>query len=460
MQISIEELISRVLRIPQSEVTTGLSFQDIPEWDSLQHVQIMVALEEHVGIPINGEAVAQLTSVASIKSFVDHVERTGSSPGPEWLQERAVIDDDADADSQAKSLSRGLKEVHIDFTSISSLDATSGTLAYRGRSLETLVDTSFEEVAYLLLFNRFADASGLDEFSAKLTERRNLSTTQIGTLSALTQLSPISFLQTGCQLLECERLSQSDAALKLIAAFPSLLCLQVAAARGASYVPPDNSFSHAENLCHMLGHEPTPALCKLVDMDLVLHAEHECNASTFTARIATSAGANPYSAVSAALSTFGGALHGGAIDDVATLANFVSDQSKVAQYVSARLEKGQSIPGFGHSVYRFEDPRVKFYRRMVDQLADMGYESKLLPLVIELEKTMTRYARLGLHSNVDLYAAVFYEMLGLPEGFGSALFACGRIVGWLAHIEEQRHSSILIRPRLLYRQACGQEQLV
>jgi citrate synthase len=198
------------------------------------------------------------------------------------------------------------------------------------------------------------------------------------------------------------------------------------------------------------GERPSTAAANLMDKDMILHAEHGSNASSFAARVVTGTGANLYAALTAAIGALSGPAHGGAAEDVMKMAREIGHPAAAADYVRKKRENREPIMGFGHRVYRAEDPRARHLRAGVDQLSREMGEPHWFEILQAVEQAMTRYARLGVNVNVDFYAGVIYHLLGIPEDTFVPIFAIGRVPGWTAQILEQLESNILIRPLTLY----------
>jgi citrate synthase len=200
----------------------------------------------------------------------------------------------------------------------------------------------------------------------------------------------------------------------------------------------------------LLGKKPSADATKLIDRDLILHAEHGSNASSFTARVVVGTQANIHAAVVAAIAALSGPAHGGAAEDVMKMAEEIGDPEKAAGYVKAKRDEGIAITGFGHRVYRAEDPRARHMRAGVEKLSREMGEPKWFNILEAVVKAMAPYARHGIHVNVDFYSGVVYHLLGVPRDLFVPIFAIGRIPGWTTQVLEQLENNILIRPLTLY----------
>ncbi|HET7729893.1 MAG TPA: citrate/2-methylcitrate synthase, partial [Usitatibacter sp.] len=216
-------------------------------------------------------------------------------------------------------------------------------------------------------------------------------------------------------------------------------------------VAPDPSLGHAANFLYMLkGARPSPDTARLMDVDMILHAEHGSNASAFTARVVAGTEANLHAAMTAAIAALSGPAHGGAAENVMKMAQEIGDPAKAAEYVKSKRANREPIMGFGHRVYKAEDPRARHMRAGVEKLSvEMG-EPKWYQILAALVDAMKPYARHGVNVNVDFYAGVVYYLNGIPSDLFVPIFAIGRVPGWTVQVMEQMESNILIRPLTVY----------
>jgi citrate synthase len=220
---------------------------------------------------------------------------------------------------------------------------------------------------------------------------------------------------------------------------------------GRKPVEPDPSLGHAANLLWILrGEKPSADAAKLIDRDLVLHAEHGSNASSFTARVVIGTDANLHAAVTAAVAALSGPAHGGAAEDVMKMAQEIGDPTRAADYVRDKRKAGEAVTGFGHRVYRAEDPRARHMRAGVEKLSKEMGEPRWYEILQAVVKAMAPYARHGVNVNVDFYSGVVYHLLGIPRDLFVPIFAIGRVPGWTVQALEQLENNILIRPLTLY----------
>jgi len=216
-------------------------------------------------------------------------------------------------------------------------------------------------------------------------------------------------------------------------------------------VAPDPSLGHAANFLWMLkGTPPTPDAARLMDIDMILHAEHGSNASAFTARVVAGTEANLHAAMTAAIAALSGPAHGGAAENVMRMAQEIGTPDAAAEYVKRKRTNKEAIMGFGHRVYRAEDPRARHMRAGVEQMSQAMGEPKWYRILAALVEAMKPYARHGVNVNVDFYAGVVYFLNGIAEDLFVPIFASGRVPGWTVQMLEQMENNILIRPLTLY----------
>ncbi len=367
---------------------------------------------------------------------------------------------DADASSAAAPprIHRGLKDVYFDRSGVSDIDGRAGELRYRGYSIHELAEhSSFEEICFLLLHGELPGAAALGELCKTLADSRALPATVLDLVAALRAAHPMEVLRTAVSALGAlETEDDSPAALlrkglRLTAQVPTIVTAQHRLRSGLEPVPPNPALGHAANFLYMLhGREPSVEAARLMDIDLLLHAEHGSNASSFAARVVAGTGANLHAAVTAAVGALSGPAHGGAAEDVMQMAREIGAPERAADYVKAKRAKREAIMGFGHRVYRTEDPRARHLRDRAARLsAEMGQPEwfQILQAVVE---AMRPYARLGVNVNVDFYAGVIYYLQGIPQDCFVPVFAMGRVPGWVAQVREQLDGNILIRPLTQY----------
>ncbi|APX15725.1 citrate (Si)-synthase [Phaeobacter inhibens] len=357
-------------------------------------------------------------------------------------------------------INRGLKGIYFERSGVSDIDGAKGELSYRGYSIHDLATHStFEEVCYLLIHSELPTADQLAEFDAALKSARVLPASVLDIIRATKDGHPMDVLRTAVSALAAlEPNSQQvgeDAfvanGIRLISQVPIIIAAHDAIRNDREVVAPDMDLSHAGNWLWMLkGEKPTSEATRLADVDFILHAEHGANASSFAARVTIGTETNLHGGIVTALSTLAGPAHGGAAEDVMKMVHEIGTPDKAAAYVKAKRAAKEAVTGFGHRVYRKEDPRARHMRDGVRQLgAEMGAPEwyEILQAVVE---AMQPYARHGLNVNVDFYSGVIYQLHGIAMDLYVPIFAIGRMPGWIIQCIEQQRGNILIRPLTLY----------
>ncbi len=351
-------------------------------------------------------------------------------------------------------------------SSICLLSADDNRLAYRGYDVVELAERgTFEETAYLLLAGRLPRREELVRFGASLRARRKLPRSVLRLLKdAPPGADPMAILRTAVSALGLEPAGPDDvpgvppAALDLVAQMPTLVAAIARTRSGAKPVTPRRGLGAAANFLYMLrGEEPGKDLARAFDVALTLRADNELNPSTFAARVAAATKADVHGCITAALAALAGPLHGGHALAVYRLLEEIGSADRVAPVVDARLARGKSFPGFGHPVYRGEDPRTAAMRRaaeaaVADNAGAAPAASAASRSWLELAQAVETRARAatGKFANVDFYLAPLYHAAGIPPELFTPVFAVARIPGWLAHVLEQQAQEGLIRPRAAY----------
>ena len=355
---------------------------------------------------------------------------------------------------------RGLKGVYFDRSRVCHIDGRAGELRYRGYSIHDLAERSgFEETCYLLLKGELPTRAQLDEFTAELKSARILPEALYEVIRTIKTAHPMDALRTGVSALAAfdpETADKSPAAtlrkgIRLTAQVPMIVAAHEHIRNGRDPVAPNPRLGHAANFLYMLkGHEPSPDAARLMDIDMLLHAEHGSNASSFAARVVAGTDADLHGAITAAVAALAGPAHGGAAENVMRMAQEIGDASRAADYVKTKRGNKEPVMGFGHRVYRAEDPRARHMRAGVEKLSrEMGQPQwyRILDAVVE---AMKPYARHGVNVNVDFYAGVVYFLNGLSEDLFVPVFAAGRVPGWTVQVLEQLENNILLRPLTQY----------
>lgn len=360
----------------------------------------------------------------------------------------------------AEAPSRGLADVVAASTALSDIDGHAGLLFYRGYDIHELAaNASFEEVAFLLQRGSAPDRDELDGYRAELAAGRQLGALAADNLPAITRRQrPMEALRSLVSLGSAddpdtesnEPAANLRKAARLTAQQPVLIAAYHAARAGRELPPADPSLSAAANfLLQLSGERAVTRAAEIFDTCLVLHADHTMNASTFAARVCAATLADMHSAVVAALGTLSGPLHGGANEQVMRNLEAIRQSGgdpleAVSSQVSQRLASGEKIMGFGHRVYKTEDPRATHLRRMSAELATASGDDTYYRMSRRMEEVVL--ADKGLYPNVDFFAATVYHYLGIPTDLFTPVFSASRMAGWTAHVIEQHADNRLIRP--------------
>jgi citrate synthase len=355
---------------------------------------------------------------------------------------------------------RGLKGVYFDRSPCTFIDGRIGELRYRGYSIHDLAEHStFEETAWLLLRGELPTKAQLAEFDAELKSARELPPAIFDIIRAVKAAHPMDVLRTAVSALAAfdpETADNSRDAIirkgtRLTSQVPMIVAAHARLRDGLAPVAANKDLSHAGNLVWMLkGERPSADIVQLIDRDLVLHAEHGSNASSFTARVVIGTEANLHAAITAAVAALSGPAHGGAAEDVMKMAEEIGDPSRAADYVRDKRKAGEAVTGFGHRVYRAEDPRARHMRAGVEALSKEMGQPRWYEILQAVVNAMAPYARHGVNVNVDFYSGVVYHLLGIKRDLFVPIFAIGRVPGWVLQVLEQLENNILIRPLTLY----------
>jgi len=353
----------------------------------------------------------------------------------------------------------GLEGVLACESSVAFIDGDVPELSYRGYNIHDIAETlTYEQVVYLLWHGELPSPEQLRTFSADLAARRGIPSVVVDLLRLMPQSAhPMAGLRTAVSLLgtlDPQADDNSPAELRrkaadLTAKMPTIVAAQARLLAGQAPIEPDATLSLASNYYYMLtGKQPDATITRTIDTSLLLYAEHETNASTFTCRAVVGTESDYYSAVVAGIGAIKGPLHGGAIDEVMKMFLEIDQPERAAAYVDQALAARRKISGFGHRVYRAGDARAPHLRAMAERLAESTGDRKWFAIATTVEQHM-RQAK-GIIANVDYYAAPVLYHLGFPLAVFTNFVASARISGWSAHIFEQYASNRLIRPRALY----------
>jgi citrate synthase len=357
-------------------------------------------------------------------------------------------------------INRGLKGIYFERSGVSHIDGSKGELSYRGYSIHDLATQStFEEVCYLLIYGELPTPQELASFDHALKEARDLPEAVYDVIRATKDGHPMDVLRTATSALAAleansQNVSEADFianGIRLTSQVPMIIAAHENIRNGREPVKADKSLSHAANWLWMLkGEKPSQDAARLADVDFILHAEHGSNASSFAARVTIGTEANLHGAIVTALSTLAGPAHGGAAEDVMKMVQEIGSPENAAAYVKAKRANREAVTGFGHRVYRAEDPRARHMRDGVKKLGEEMGAPEWYEILQGVVEAMKPYSRHGLNVNVDFYSGVIYQLHGIPMDLYVPIFAIGRMPGWIIQCLEQLQGNILIRPLTLY----------
>lgn len=362
--------------------------------------------------------------------------------------------------TDAPKINRGLMGVYFDRSAVSDIDGAAGRLFYRGYSIDDLATkATFEEVSYLLIMGELPTPSELSDFDGRLKAARVLPDAVYDIIRATAGGHPMNVLRTAVSALAALEPGSADSTeagmlengIRLTAQVPMIIAAHEAIRNGRDPVASDASLGHAANWLWMLkGEKPSEDAARLADVDFILHAEHGSNASSFAARVTVGTEADMHCAITTAIATLAGPAHGGAAEDVMKMVEEIGSPDKAADYVKAKRKNREPVTGFGHRVYRAEDPRARHMREGVRKLGEEMGEPRWYEILQGVVEAMKPYARHGLNVNVDFYSGVVYQLHGIPMDLYVPIFAIGRMPGWVIQCLEQKRGNILIRPLTVY----------
>jgi citrate synthase len=384
---------------------------------------------------------------ASLSRF-DH--RTGVLTGNEFMSQMEVRP--------------GLEDVPVAKSAISFIDGKNARLEYRGIAVETLaVESCFEETAWLLLKGELPTQRELANFDHELRVHRRIKYKLNDLIKTLPETGhPMDALQAGVAALGMfypardvhNAQSNWQSVVRILAKMPTIVAAFHRLRYGDEAIHPRDDLDHAANFYWMLFEkEPTPAIRKVLDACLILHAEHSMNASTFSGRVTGSTLASPFSVISAAVGTLTGPLHGGANEEVLDVLRSIGGVANVRSWLEKKREADPKfkIMGMGHRVYKVKDPRATVLQKLAEHVFAESTRPPLYDVAVELEKVAEPiYGPKGVYPNVDFYSGIVYNSLGIPTDLMTPIFAIARSAGWLSHWLEQLQNNRIYRPEQEY----------
>ena len=371
---------------------------------------------------------------------------------------------------QEKQLIPGLAGVPASESAISYIDGNIGVLEYRGYPIADLAaNSTFEEVVFLLWHGRLPKATELAELEASLAAKRQVPDAVLDIIRKLPKDGhPMDALQTCVSALgmfNADNRAWKDSekahemCLELVAVMPTLTAAFDRVRRGLDIIAPDSKASTAANFLYMVnGEMPDELAAKVLDVALILHADHTMNASTFTARVVASTESDPYSVISAAIGSLSGPLHGGANERVLDSLAEIPSAEGVSAWLDAKFAAGGKVMGFGHRVYKVKDPRAINLQDLVHQVFEKLGSTPIYDVALALENEMReRVGEKGIWPNVDFFSGIVYQKLGIATDLFTPVFAISRVSGWLAHWREQMENNRLFRPGQIFVGTHGHE---
>jgi citrate synthase len=358
----------------------------------------------------------------------------------------------------------GLAGIPAAESAVSFVDGVNGVLEYRGININELAQKStFLETSYLLIFGHLPSSDELSKFTEDIKFHTRLKLKILRMMEYLPEGGhPMDYLQAVTSAMGMYYPARDTldpevrywSTVRLISKMPTIVAACYRLRRGDAPIDPNNDLSFAANFYYMLFEkEPDPFIERLIDVILILHADHSMNASTFSARVVGSTLADPYTVVSSAIGTLSGPLHGGANEKVIELLNEIGDKTKARGVIESMIEGKEKIMGVGHRVYKTKDPRATILQKYAHKLFEDTEASNIniLEIAEEVEKVVEeKLASKKLYPNVDFYSGIVFQAMGMPPEIFTPIFAMARVSGWLAHWEEQLKTNRIYRPSQKY----------
>ncbi|MEM4311524.1 MAG: citrate/2-methylcitrate synthase [Nitrososphaerales archaeon] len=358
---------------------------------------------------------------------------------------------------------KGLEDIYVKESKICYIDGERSKLFYRGYDIDDLVKYStFEEVSYLLLYGKLPNRKELNEFQKSIRDSYTLNPEVIKLLEIFRRdTHPMDLLRTCISYLSTFDDSPKDQSLeknlsrviKIIGSIPTILGTFDRIRRGKKPIEPNPKLNLASHFLYLLrGKEPKERDAKIMDTALILHAEHEMNASTFACTVTASTKSDIYSSITSGIGTLKGPLHGGANEEALRMFLEIGSIDKVKPYLDELFVKGKKVMGFGHRIYKNYDPRYRILKEIAKEMSKERGNHKLFEIALKVEEeVLKRLEKYNIYPNVDFYSGLVFYFLNIPIDFFTCVFTMGRVVGWSAHIIEYWMDNRLIRPKALYK---------
>ena len=356
----------------------------------------------------------------------------------------------------------GLAGVPAARSAVSDVDGQAGILEYRGIRIEELcARSSFLETTWLLLFGRLPTQDQLAKFRDDVGCHRRVKYRIVDLIKCLPEQGhPMDALQAAVAALGMfypgrnvtDVQNNYWSAVRLLAKLPTIVAAHARLRKGDDYIPPRDDLSFTENFLYMLSEKIPPKIwVEVLDVCLILHAEHTMNASTFTGLVTASTLADPYTVVASSIGALKGPLHGGANEEVVEMLREIGTPGRVRSYVEQKVRAKEKLMGFGHRVYKVKDPRATILQKICERLFKETGTSPLYEVALEVERVAAEhFGAKGVYPNVDFYSGIVYDKMGIELEFFTPIFAMARVAGWLAHWFEQLKENKLYRPEQIY----------
>ncbi len=362
--------------------------------------------------------------------------------------------------------SPGLADIPVAESSVSFVDGKIGHLEYRGIDIEQLAEhSSFEETSWLLLYGKLPSADELSAFKLELNHHRRIKFRIRDMMKCFPESAhPMDALQASIAALgmfypfpksligKLDEETVHQVCVNLIAKMPTLVAAHARMRHGDDPISPRDDLSHAANLYYMLtGNEPDELTERIIDVALIVHAEHTMNASTFSTLVVASSHADPYTSISAAIGSLSGPLHGGANEDVLIMLDEIGSVEAAEAYLHGKLDRKEKVPGLGHRVYKTKDPRATLLQQLYVELTEKLGADPTYEIARHIEDLSRQtLGKKGICPNVDFYSGIVYRKLGIPTDLFTPIFAVARVSGWLAHWKEQLGHGRIYRPSQIF----------